>query len=290
MSNNEAADRQQTVMNLKTLYEQKETVTKRIKGTSSLFLNEEYSDLTIICKSEVFPAHKNILCTGSAYFKAACGNPAFIESQGIIDIKESEPMLLKKVLSFLYTGDYDFAEERKAHKEAKESKGTKRSADGDLIKAPATDKLTEEEMKMMEAHPAYLHYRVYAEADYFMVDDLKAKAGTYFEETTMAKRLPADTLLEMIEEIWADGPNFTEVKEAVVADCVRNLRYYQRGRQPMLTSEFLEEHPQFATALCLELSKEHIRVLDSLTGPQIPRNPIRVQDRWRMSRGRQPGR
>ncbi|KAJ6013545.1 hypothetical protein N7540_008136 [Penicillium herquei] len=247
MSTNEAGGRPETAINLETLGEQNETVTKRIKESS-------------------IPAHKAIACTGSPYFKTACSNPAFIEYQGTIKIEEPEPMFVKKVLSFLYTDDYDFAEERKAHMEAKNPQGTKRSGDGDPIEAPVTNQFTEEALKLMETHPAYLHYRVFAEADYFMVDNLMKKAGTYFKEALRAKRIPVDTFMEMIREIWTGRPNFEQLKEEMVAHCVRNLRYYQRGRQPLLASEFLKERPEFASALCLELSREHLRVLDGRPG------------------------
>ncbi|KAJ5633925.1 hypothetical protein N7528_001767 [Penicillium herquei] len=264
----QGAGRRDFVANLLALHEQKECVTRRIRGTSSLFLNQQYSDLTIICENETFHAHKNILCTGSSYFEAACNNSGFTESQGTFDLRNSETMFVKQVLSFLYTADYNFDPEKKVYKDMKAAKGTKRSADGEPVEEPEppTDLLTDEEVKIMEKHPAYLHYRVYAEADYFMVDDLKKKAAVYFEHALMAKRVPPDNFVELVQEIFTDRPNILPLQEALLAHCVRNLRYYQRGRQPMLTTEFLKQRPIFANAFCLELTKEHIRVLNSHPG------------------------
>lgn len=38
----------------------------------SYYLNSKYSDLCIICGSESFPAHQNIVCAQSKYFEVAC--------------------------------------------------------------------------------------------------------------------------------------------------------------------------------------------------------------------------
>ncbi|KAJ5727900.1 hypothetical protein N7493_005720 [Penicillium malachiteum] len=248
------------VANLLSLHDQQYCVTKRIR---ELLNNEQYSDLTIICENETFHAHKNIVCTGSSYFDAACNNPGFTESQGTFDLRNSETMFVKKVLYFLYTGDYNFDEEKKAYKDMKGPKSKKRSANGETVEAPAppTKLLTEKEIKFMENHPAYLHYRVYAEGEYFMINDLKDKAADYFKQALLAKRIPPAQFVEMVQEIFTDRPNVEPLQDALLAHCVRNLQYYQRGRQPVLTTEFLKQRPIFANAFCLELTEEYIRVL-----------------------------
>ncbi|KAI1081073.1 hypothetical protein F5B20DRAFT_579452 [Whalleya microplaca] len=58
--------------------------------TRNLFLNEEYSDLTITCGGREFKVHQAI------------------ESQsGIVDLPEDEPAIVEKFLSFLYKGNYE---------------------------------------------------------------------------------------------------------------------------------------------------------------------------------------
>ncbi|KAJ5164757.1 uncharacterized protein N7500_006587 [Penicillium coprophilum] len=68
---------------------------------SSLYLKSKYSDLTIVCDGQIFSAHKLILCSKSRYFQNKKTNDE-------IYLKEKEPILVEKMLEFLYTGDYTF--------------------------------------------------------------------------------------------------------------------------------------------------------------------------------------
>ena len=44
----------------------------KLISTESLHLSSEYSDLKIICKDKIFPAHKLLVCPRSKYFHRAC--------------------------------------------------------------------------------------------------------------------------------------------------------------------------------------------------------------------------
>lgn len=41
-------------------------------ATHSYFTSGEFSDLTVKCKSDVYRAHKVVVCSQSQFFKAAC--------------------------------------------------------------------------------------------------------------------------------------------------------------------------------------------------------------------------
>ncbi|KAJ5346249.1 hypothetical protein N7452_004253, partial [Penicillium brevicompactum] len=72
---------------------------------ASLHLNSSYSDLTIMCKGEAFSAHRLVVCPRSKYFHRAFYG-GFKETEGQIYLDERTPILIEKVLEFLYTGDY----------------------------------------------------------------------------------------------------------------------------------------------------------------------------------------
>ncbi|PYH75380.1 hypothetical protein BO82DRAFT_379613 [Aspergillus uvarum CBS 121591] len=74
---------------------------------NSQYLNPKYSDLSIRCGDEVFPAHQNIIGPQSKYFEVTCDS-SFKESYGEIILEDRDPGPVKKALEFLYTGDYTY--------------------------------------------------------------------------------------------------------------------------------------------------------------------------------------
>ncbi|KAF5856796.1 hypothetical protein ETB97_006724 [Aspergillus alliaceus] len=93
----------------------------------ALHLNSDYSDLEITCGGKSFPAHRLVVCPRSEYFKRACnGNlkapvihpliarwteivtPLWDQGaeESIINLNDKSPVLVEKVLEFLYTGNY----------------------------------------------------------------------------------------------------------------------------------------------------------------------------------------
>ncbi|KAH0431805.1 hypothetical protein CcaCcLH18_06808 [Colletotrichum camelliae] len=91
---------------------------------SGLFLSEKYADMTITCNGSTFKAHRAIVCPQSSFFDKAFsasfkvatqtrffGIVADIEEQeaasGTIDLPEDEPSIFRRLLQFLYTGNYD---------------------------------------------------------------------------------------------------------------------------------------------------------------------------------------
>lgn len=76
----------------------------KIMGT--LLKSAKYSDLTILCQGRRFLVHRAILCPSSPFFDAVC-NGAFKEaSSRIIELEEDDPDTLERMISFVYTNDY----------------------------------------------------------------------------------------------------------------------------------------------------------------------------------------
>ncbi|OXV08566.1 hypothetical protein Egran_03671 [Elaphomyces granulatus] len=74
--------------------------------SSSFFLSPKYSDLTIICGGEVFSAHRAVVCPRSGYFARACDGEFKEASTRTIELINQQPILIRKVLEYLYMGDY----------------------------------------------------------------------------------------------------------------------------------------------------------------------------------------
>ena len=67
-------------------------------------IDDEHSDVTLICAGKTFKAHKFILSSRSDVFKAMFGMRESVEAKtGQVEIKNLEPQVLKLLLEFIYT-------------------------------------------------------------------------------------------------------------------------------------------------------------------------------------------
>lgn len=86
----------------------------------------KFCDLNIVCDEVRFQAHRVIVCLQSPIIRAACAGPWKVKQQsrqsrvtrrrsrkslqeatsGTFEIKESSPVLIKRMLDFMYTGCY----------------------------------------------------------------------------------------------------------------------------------------------------------------------------------------
>ncbi|KAK1994716.1 POZ domain-containing protein [Colletotrichum falcatum] len=74
---------------------------------SGLFLSNKYADMTITCNGSTFKAHRAIVCSQSSFFDKAFSAPFMEAASGTIDLPEDDPTILRRLLEFLYTGNYD---------------------------------------------------------------------------------------------------------------------------------------------------------------------------------------
>ncbi|TFB05534.1 hypothetical protein CCMA1212_003178 [Trichoderma ghanense] len=72
-----------------------------------LLRSGQFSDLTVVCRGTEFKLHKVIACLQSPVFLAAV-NSDFQEGRtGVIKIDQFDPETVRRLVEFLYTGDYD---------------------------------------------------------------------------------------------------------------------------------------------------------------------------------------
>ncbi|KAF3399976.1 hypothetical protein F1880_008434 [Penicillium rolfsii] len=292
--------------------EDQETILRHI---ASLHLNSDYSDLAIICKDETFSAHKLVVCPRSKYFQRACYG-GFKETEGQIYLDERNPILIQKVLEFLYTGNYTLGcrtttsnsdtnsdegqridteperelgmdslpDEYALHEAAAEIEdlthetaevALEKNADRAVHGSPMNEKpapIDEGPEKglielgdamepiidtLAEFHPSYFYVRMYSEADYFMISDLKTKAKVHFRASFM--NFPdRDSFAKMIEELYSTRANYHELRKQAIEVIVDNLLDLRKGFAPVIDSEVVGSVPGFAIDLCLATMDNYV--------------------------------
>ncbi|KAL6710617.1 hypothetical protein ACN47E_008665 [Coniothyrium glycines] len=73
---------------------------------ASLFENEMYSDLTIVCGGKRYPVHRVLLATRSTFFEGACRNGFREADTGIIDLTEDDAEAVEHMIQYFYHLDY----------------------------------------------------------------------------------------------------------------------------------------------------------------------------------------
>ncbi|KAJ5173348.1 hypothetical protein N7492_005941 [Penicillium capsulatum] len=245
---------------------------------SSLFLNEQYSDLQIICEGEVFPAHKNIVCPRSGYFQRACRNfkvfPLSPRSHPInrrnadpkkeasepVRFKDKDPVLIRKVLEYLYTGTYapetceGFPAIEPAPVMSSDSTATSQNS-MDLV------------LDVDNLRDAYFHARLHGEAEYFMIDDLEANTKERFCGSLQAsigwkylftedydKKEPSDMILDSFEtivrEIYSQRANYRALRPSLIQHVLENLPTFRGATFHVLSDELLQEVPGLTFDIC----------------------------------------
>ncbi|KAJ5563088.1 hypothetical protein N7535_002468 [Penicillium sp. DV-2018c] len=214
---------------------------------ASLHLTSNYSDLTIICKDETLSAHK------------------LVEADNSIRLTDKDPVLIEKVLQFLYTGNYTTPSPTR-------SSDSKQAGDGDIpkkdarpteesesllkqppdnepnaeVEVPPLEPFTETatrtmentpealvselqtnvdptstdgeegdkedptepiELSLTDCHPSYFHARMYAEADYFMIDDLRRNARMRLC-ASLVNSPEKEAFADAIEEVYSTRANY----------------------------------------------------------------------------------
>ncbi|GIJ91266.1 hypothetical protein Asppvi_010231 [Aspergillus pseudoviridinutans] len=206
----------------------------------SNFLNPKYSDLAIFCDDEIFPAHRNIICSQSKYFEVACDG-RFREGDGQIRLEGQDPILVKKTLEFLYTGNYTY--DPPLYLEM-----------GRLSEAEI-EPLAEIGGRTGIVNPRfgepYFDAQMYAQGDYFQIDTLKCKAKKYFKESFLRYTTRDSYTSAVIEVYSSTAENDRGLRDLVVQLTTNNLPLLRRAADPILHDNLLECIPSFMRDICL---------------------------------------
>ncbi|KAH6612379.1 hypothetical protein C7974DRAFT_77384 [Boeremia exigua] len=129
-----------------------------------LFNNTNYSDAKIDIHDVILPVHKSIVCIQSDYFAKAF-RQEFVEGDtGVIKFRQGDGAAYWRVFEYLYTGDY-------------------------------AEKLSTEKFAVIDNDALLIEPCVYALADMFFLEDLKAlcvlKLRTKLKELWTSDEFPA---------------------------------------------------------------------------------------------------
>lgn len=116
---------------------------------------------------------------------------------------------------------------------------------------------------LTDCHPCYFHLRMYGEADYFMIEDLKIKAEENFRDS-FENCSEKQILAQAIKELYSTNADYRDIRKLANKLIVKNLRELQGGLTPGIDYDLLKAYPAFAAELCIATMEKYLSVSSSL--------------------------
>ncbi|KAG6207949.1 hypothetical protein E4U35_000522 [Claviceps purpurea] len=162
-----------------------------------------FCDLEIVCGETRFQAHRNVVCSHSGVIRAACLDLSkdIASRSSVFEIKESTPELVRRMLDYIYTGNYDDF-----------------SSD-----VPVEENQTPSQEKCAIKSPMTLHARMMKLGDVYMVDGLSALANKKIT-VILRQQTPRKILEDFIPEIYAFKFESSSTLRKSVTDCMRERK------------------------------------------------------------------
>ncbi|KAG6087039.1 hypothetical protein E4U15_000174 [Claviceps sp. LM218 group G6] len=147
----------------------------------------KFCDLEIVCENTRFPVHRNVVCLHSSVIYTACLGPWKEAASGVFEIKESSPVLVGRMLDYIYTGDYaDFsANDCRSVQEFREKADSDAKVEVDVV---AGDHVT-------------LHAQMMQLGDMYLVDGLSRLASDKFNLHLASTRMDI-IILDIIPRVY----------------------------------------------------------------------------------------
>ncbi|PYI27807.1 hypothetical protein BP00DRAFT_305327, partial [Aspergillus indologenus CBS 114.80] len=165
------------------------------------FLNPLFSDITLICEGQYFPAHRPIIYPQSRHLARAIdqSTPYPEVRTTRIYLSHTPPYLLIRVLEFLYKGDYTVSS---ATISSAIDSGLLRDNTA-VTRAPNTNTANPVDRdRLAIRYAACFHARVYAQAEYFQIESLQALAADRFSTALWSLRQDEDGFAAAMAEIY----------------------------------------------------------------------------------------
>lgn len=129
--------------------------------------------------------------------------------------------------------------------------------------------------------PIYQRVRLYAEADYFMIDDLKQKITKEFRHSflpygpngplsvSLNEEVDYEVFEDIIKEIYSARADYRELRKVAIDNIKENLLYLRGGDSPILELGFLKANLEFTHDLCVATLNKFVVEPKPVTGGQI---------------------
>lgn len=92
---------------------------------------------------------------------------------------------------------------------------------------------------LADCHPCYFHLRMYGEADYFLIKDLKIKAAENFRDS-FENCSEKQILALAIKELYSTNADYRDIRKSVIELIVKNLRKLHGGLTPGIDYERIQ--------------------------------------------------
>ncbi|KAG5991125.1 hypothetical protein E4U52_003988 [Claviceps spartinae] len=160
-----------------------------------------FCDLEIDCGERRFRAHRNVICLHSPVIRAAFfGKWKTEPTCGVFEIKEYSHMLVRRMLDYIYTGDYD---------------------DFDSSTLVQKDHFSSREAAQLDiADYLTLHIEMMKLGDMYMVDGLSLLTSKKLAEH-LASQKARDILVSIIPKIYAFKIDLSDTIRKIAIDCMR---------------------------------------------------------------------
>lgn len=167
-------------------------------------------------------------------------------------------MLVKKTLEFLYTGDYTYngSPNTQALLNSKNSsecspqtwtENDELDADTEQYSSPSRNPNT---TNLQGCH-AFFHAQIYAQGDYFQINELKKKAKDYFMKPFLEHPDRHSFSSSVIEVYSLTGEHDRGLRDLVVQLTTDNLKTLRSGGDPIFCNSLLASVPNFMLDVCL---------------------------------------
>ncbi|KAF4231148.1 hypothetical protein CNMCM8980_005372 [Aspergillus fumigatiaffinis] len=188
-----------------------------------------------------------------AYFRSESFN-----GNGEIRLNDRDPILVRKMLEFLYTGDYTYeASSARGSFDAENISGelSHTYLDKDLQADTGTEVFRDVQGETSSAKPrtgqAFFHARMYAQGAYFQIEGLKIRAKEYFQESFM-KFPDRESFTSAVFEVYDSTEGHDRgLRDLVVQMTTDNLLLLRANDNPILDGTFLEVVPNFMLEICV---------------------------------------
>ncbi|KAJ5805830.1 uncharacterized protein N7503_003432 [Penicillium pulvis] len=165
-------------------------------------------------------------------------------------------MLIEQVLEFLYTGD---------------------------ITEPyfPADQYLPPDGSLYYRDAIYQNVRLYAEADYFMIDDLKQKMMEGFRRSflpygpddppsaSLCDLIDDDDFEDVIKEIYSTRADYQELRKVAIDNIKESLLHLWAGEYRIISSRLLKLNPDFTHDLCVATLNKYVVEPKPVTDGQI---------------------
>ncbi|TFB02703.1 hypothetical protein CCMA1212_005127 [Trichoderma ghanense] len=181
----------------------------------------ELCDFELVCEGQTISLHKIVICLQSPVIKAACTG-SFEEASGRYEMKDCDVASVWRMVSFLYTGDYN-------------------------------------PRKPEEIHEIAVHTAMFALADKYLIGGLLARSEAYFSKSVM-KENNMDILSQHAKQVYGLQFESSKSLRRILVNSFRERTAQPAARADMQQSldRLMDEVPEIAKDIALSYIQQPI--------------------------------